>query len=169
MANDHSPLSILTLDYVVWMDGLLDLSQSPQVLTYAVLLGSPSLSIRMAPLTTAPKVPIIRHLTERLGIPHTLEYLLTGFEMTAAEALDVQLLDGVMELSEFEEWIARVQANSLHSQQLASEMIRLQASASQTAAKAAERYAFAFVFALPDASQGIRAFLEKRKPVFCKL
>ncbi|MBI4752089.1 MAG: hypothetical protein HY774_26675 [Acidobacteria bacterium] len=151
---------------LVWLEHPLNLVNFPEVLSAAVLLASPSCRVHFSRLTGPPSVPIVGPLVRRVGPHRALEYLLTGVELSAEEAFQARLIDGVMSAETFETWINQVLVLSPQSRELAFEMVHLQRSASQSAAEAAERYGFALAFALPDAAEGIKAFLEKRHPHF---
>lgn len=151
---------------LVWLEQSLDLVQFPEVLSAAVLLASPSCRVHFSCLTGPPSVPIVGPLVRRVGPHRALEYLLAGAELSAEEAVQARLIDGVMSAEAFESWINQVLVLSPQSQELAFEMVQLQRFASQSAAETAERYGFALAFALPDAAEGIKAFLDKRHPHF---
>jgi enoyl-CoA hydratase/carnithine racemase len=66
------------------------------------------------------------------------------------------------------EWARLMASKSAVSIALAKSVLNRGLDASLEAGLAMERDAFAYCFSLPDAKEGIRAFLEKRKPVFEK-
>ncbi|MBX7221821.1 MAG: hypothetical protein K1Y36_17850 [Blastocatellia bacterium] len=151
---------------ILWFDGVLDFAAQAEAFPDSIIIGGPALCLKLAPLTGAPHQPLVFSLVARVGPQRALDFLLNGFAMTAAEALQAGLVDGVMEQAGFTAWKHQVEQFSPVSQELASEMIALQAVTDSVTAEAAERYGFALSFALPDAAEGIRAFLEKRKPNF---
>jgi enoyl-CoA hydratase/carnithine racemase len=82
------------------------------------------------------------------------------------------LVDAVYPSEEFDDKVARfahfLASKSPSALALAKSTINRGMDASLEAGLALEREAFAYCFGLPDAKEGISAFLEKRKPVFEK-
>jgi enoyl-CoA hydratase len=111
-------------------------------------------------------------LPRRTGLGKAREMIYSGRIVGAREACDIGLVDAVYPADEFESKVFEY-ANLLASKSpaaltLAKSTINRGMDASLETGLALEREAFAYCFSLPDAKEGISAFLEKRKPVFEK-
>ena len=109
-------------------------------------------------------------LPRRVGLGKAREMVFSGRLLDASEAQAVGLVEAVFpreqffrKVMEFARFLATKSPVSLA---LAKSTINRGVDASLEAGLALEREAFAYCFSLPDAKEGIRAFLEKRKPVF---
>ncbi len=111
-------------------------------------------------------------LPRRVGLGRARELVYSGRTLTAGEALDMGLVDGVFPEESFEtrveDYAGMLASKSPTALALAKSTLNRGMDASLEAGLALEREAFAYCFALPDAKEGISAFLEKRKPVFEK-
>jgi enoyl-CoA hydratase len=109
-------------------------------------------------------------LPKRVGLGRARELVYSGRIVDAEQALAIGLVDAVFPLKEFDEQIMKLAgmltAKSPVSLSLAKSTLNRGMDASLEAGLALEREAFAYCFSLPDAKEGIRAFLEKRKPIF---
>lgn len=111
-------------------------------------------------------------LPRRVGLGKAREMIFSGRLLGATEALGIGLVEAVFpqelffrKVMEFAGFLAEKSPVSLA---LAKSTINRGMDASLEAGLALEREAFAYCFSLPDAKEGIHAFLEKRKPVFEK-
>ena len=111
-------------------------------------------------------------LPRRVGLGRAKEIIYSGRMVPAVEAADIGLIDAVYPPDEFEEKVMKfallLASKSPTALALAKSTINRGMDASLETGLALEREAFAYCFALPDAKEGISAFLEKRKPVFEK-
>jgi enoyl-CoA hydratase len=109
-------------------------------------------------------------LPRRVGLGRAKEIIYSGRMVPAVEAADIGLIDAVYPPDEFEEKVMKfallLASKSPTALALAKSTINRGMDASLETGLALEREAFAYCFALPDAKEGISAFLEKRKPVF---
>jgi len=109
-------------------------------------------------------------LPRRVGIGRAREMIFSGRTVDAQEALDMGLVDAVYPAESFEEevmsYAASLAEKSPVSMALAKSTVLRGMDASLEAGLALEREAFAYCFSLPDAREGITAFLEKRSPRF---
>jgi len=109
-------------------------------------------------------------LPRRVGLGKAKELVYSGRTVQADEARSIGLVEAVYPAEEFEGGImgfAQLLASKSPSAlALAKSTINRGMDASLEAGLALEREAFAYCFALPDAKEGISAFLEKRKPNF---
>lgn len=109
-------------------------------------------------------------LPRRVGAGRAREMIFSGRTVGAGEALEMGLVDAVYPGESFEEEVmsyARMLASkSPVSLALAKSTVLRGMDASLEAGLALEREAFAYCFSLPDAKEGITAFLEKRAPKF---
>ena len=109
-------------------------------------------------------------LPRAVGLGRAREMIYSGRVLDASEALAWGLVQGVFPRDGFfpkvMEYAAFLGAKSRVSLALAKSTINRGVDASLEAGLALEREAFCYCFCLPDAKEGIRAFLEKRKPVF---
>jgi enoyl-CoA hydratase len=111
-------------------------------------------------------------LPRRVGLGKAREMVFSGRILDVSEALAIGLVEAVFpedrffeEVMEFAHLLASKSPVSLA---LAKSSLNRGMDASLEAGLALEREAFALCFSLPDAKEGIAAFLEKRKPVFGK-
>ena len=111
-------------------------------------------------------------LPKRIGLGRAREMIYFGRIATAKEALGIGLADAVFSADQFEEEVnkfaALLASKSPTALALAKSTLNRGMDASLEAGLALEREAFSYCFSLPDAKEGISAFLEKRKPVFEK-
>ena len=109
-------------------------------------------------------------LPRRVGLGRAKELIYSGRTVPADEAVNIGLVEAVYPSQEFEanvmEYVRLLASKSPSALTLAKSTINKGMDASLEAGLALEREAFAHCFALPDAKEGISAFLEKRKPVF---
>jgi enoyl-CoA hydratase len=109
-------------------------------------------------------------LPRRTGLGRARELIYSGRVVGAQEARDIGLVDAVYPVDEFEskvlEYADLLASKSPAALTLAKSTINRGMDASLETGLALEREAFAYCFSLPDAKEGISAFLEKRKPVF---
>ena len=109
-------------------------------------------------------------LPRRVGLGRAKELIYSGRIIDAREAMVLGLADGVYPEEEFASIVMDF-ANILASKSptalaLAKSTLNRGMDASLETGLALEREAFAYCFTLPDAKEGISAFLEKRKPKF---
>jgi enoyl-CoA hydratase len=111
-------------------------------------------------------------LPRRVGIGRAKEMIFSGRTVEAQEACDMGLVDAVFPRESFEEEVMSYAASLVRkspvSLALAKSTVLRGMDASLEAGLALEREAFAYCFSLPDAREGITAFLEKRPPRFGK-
>jgi len=111
-------------------------------------------------------------LPRRVGLGRAKELVYSGRLVQADEAKNMGLVEAVYSPEEFEmkimEFLRFLASKSPSALALAKSTINRGMDASLETGLALEREAFAYCFALPDAKEGITAFLEKRKPVFGK-
>ncbi|MDF1535746.1 MAG: enoyl-CoA hydratase/isomerase family protein [bacterium] len=111
-------------------------------------------------------------LPRRTGLGRARDLIYSGRIVGAEEARDMGLADAVYRADEFEgkvlEYAGLLASKSPAALALAKSTLNRGMDASLEAGLALEREAFAYCFSLPDAKEGISAFLEKRKPVFGK-
>lgn len=109
-------------------------------------------------------------LPRRVGLGRAREMVLSGRILDASEACRIGLVEAVFPedqlLDKTLEWARLIVSKSPVSMAIAKSVLNHGMDASLEAGLAMERDAFAYCFSLPDAKEGIRAFLEKRKPVF---
>ncbi len=109
-------------------------------------------------------------LPRRVGVGRGKEMIFSGRTVEASEALTMGLVDRVFPSEAFEDGVnafaTGLTRKSAASLALAKSTILRGMDASLEAGLALEREAFAYCFALPDAEEGITAFLEKREPRF---
>jgi len=109
-------------------------------------------------------------LPRAVGLGRAREMVFTGRILAASEALSWGLVQAVYPRNVFfprvMEFARTLSLKSRVSLSLAKSTINQGLDASLEAGIALEREAFCYCFCLPDAKEGIRAFLEKRKPVF---
>jgi enoyl-CoA hydratase len=113
---------------------------------------------------------ITAEITRNIGRKRTIEMMLTGRRLTAAEALDAGLVNQVVPAAELEHVTARLAADIAERSPAA---IALGLRAFYRSQDQPYEEALAFlqgelgrVLALEDAREGIAAFLQKRKPVW---
>ena len=111
-------------------------------------------------------------LPRRVGLGRARELVYSGRVVQADEAKNIGLVEAVYPAEEFDskvmEFALFLASKSPSALALAKSTINRGTDASLEAGLALEREAFAYCFSLPDAKEGISAFLEKRKPVFEK-
>jgi len=109
-------------------------------------------------------------LPRRVGLGRAKELVYSGRMVPAEEAKNMGLVEAVFPTGEFEgklrEFARLLASRSPSALALAKSTINRGLEASLEAGLALERESFAFCFGLPDAKEGISAFLEKRKPKF---
>jgi len=109
-------------------------------------------------------------LPRRVGLGRAKELVYSGRIVKADEAKKIGLVEDVYPADEFDADVKQL-AGLLVSKSptaiaLAKSTINKGMDASLETGLALEREAFAYCFSLPDAKEGISAFLEKRKPEF---
>jgi len=111
-------------------------------------------------------------LPRRVGLGRAKELVYSGRLVQADEAKHIGLVEAVYSAEEFDgkvlEFAQFLASKSPVALSLAKSTLNRGMDASLESGLALEREAFAYCFALPDAKEGISAFLEKRKPVFGK-
>ena len=111
-------------------------------------------------------------LPRRVGLGRAKELIYSGRTVQADEAINIGLVEAVYSADEYDakvmEFARFLASKSPSALALAKSTINRGVDASLETGLALEREAFAYCFALPDAKEGISAFLEKRKPVFEK-
>ncbi len=111
-------------------------------------------------------------LPRRVGLGRARELVYSGRMVQADEAKNIGLVEAVYPAEEFDskvmEFAQFLASKSRSALALAKSTNHRGMDASLETGLALEREAFAYCFALPDAKEGISAFLEKRKPVFEK-
>jgi len=109
-------------------------------------------------------------LPRRVGLGRAKEMIYSGRTVQADEANKIGLVEAVYSADEFDvkvmEFARFLASKSPSALALAKSTINRGMDASLETGLALEREAFAYCFALPDAKEGISAFLEKRKPKF---
>jgi cyclohexa-1,5-dienecarbonyl-CoA hydratase len=127
--------------------------------------GQPEIKVGVFPPVAALRYP------ERIGVPRTLSLLLSGELVDAAEAARIGLIDRVVPPGELEAAVEaqleRFRAASAPVLRMAKRAIRDSAGLDfQTGLAALEDMYRYELMATEDAAEGLRAFLEKRKPVW---
>lgn len=111
-------------------------------------------------------------LPRRVGLGRARELVYSGRIVDAGEAHGMGLVDIIFPAGELDngvtEYVEKLASKSPIALALAKSTLNRGMDASLEAGLALEREAFAYCFSLPDAKEGISAFLEKRKPVFQK-
>ena len=111
-----------------------------------------------------------QRLTRAAGKFRTMKMLLTGEPVTATDALAMGLVSEVVPDGEVFDAALRIAATIAAMPPLAVMQIKEAVLAGQDASLATalmlERKAFQLLFATADQEEGMRAFLEKRKPEF---
>ncbi len=111
-----------------------------------------------------------QRMARLIGPGKTMELLLTGKQITAEEAFQWGLIDRVVPdglLSDTVEKLAQeISTKSMTSLQYTKQAVVAAYSTRLPKGIAYELDLFASIFESPDAREGIRAFLEKRKPCF---
>lgn len=109
-------------------------------------------------------------LPRRVGLGRAREMVLSGRVVDASEALRIGLVEAVYPEDQLfgkaMDWARLIISKSPVSIALAKTVLNRGLDASLEAGLAMEREAFAYCFSLPDAKEGISAFLEKRPPKF---
>ena len=109
-------------------------------------------------------------LTRLVGMGKASELVLTGKPITAQEALAINLINKIVpEEKLMEEAMAMAKSIARHSPVavgLAKYSLKNAAEADLRTGKSIERSCFSLAFASEDQEEGMRAFLEKRKPVY---
>jgi enoyl-CoA hydratase len=109
-------------------------------------------------------------LPRRVGLGRARELVYSGRMVQADEAKNIGLVEAVFSAQEFDEKVLEfarfLAAKSPSALALAKSTVNRGMDASLETGLALEREAFAYCFSLPDAKEGISAFLEKRKPNF---
>jgi cyclohexa-1,5-dienecarbonyl-CoA hydratase len=127
--------------------------------------GQPEIQLGVFPPVAA--YQLSRQIAPRKG----LELLLTGDPVDAATAERLGLVNAVFASNEFdakaEEWLARIRRQSASSLRQAKKAFRLAQSADFEQRLAdVERLYLEELMATDDANEGLKAFIEKRKPVW---
>lgn len=111
-----------------------------------------------------------QRLTRLVGEGKSMEMILTGDLIGAAEALSLRLVNHVFPLAELEaktlEIAHKIAEKSPVALQMAKEAVKTAARANLDEGLRREVDLFALCFASEDKEEGVRAFLEKRKPNF---
>jgi cyclohexa-1,5-dienecarbonyl-CoA hydratase len=127
--------------------------------------GQPEINLGVFPPVAA--YQLSRQLAPRRG----LELLLTGEPIDAATAERLGLVNAVFPAAEFdascEEWLQRLYRQSASSLRIAKRAFRLaQSDDFEERLANVERLYLSELMKTPDATEGLNAFLEKRKPVW---
>jgi methylglutaconyl-CoA hydratase len=124
--------------------------------------GFPEVRLGLVPATIAP------HVVEKIGVGHTLPLFLTGERFDAERALAIGLVHRVVpdrDLdSEVEKTVASLLEAGPYAQAVCKGMVRR---ASREDASSVDAYSAALIASVrsgPEALEGVRAFLEKRRP-----
>lgn len=131
----------------------------------AARFGQPEINLGVFPPVAA--YQLSRQMPPRLG----LELLLTGDSITAERAFQLGVVNALFEPAELEtgsaEWIARLTRQSRTSVQFAKQAFRIAAADDfeQRLARVEQLY-LDELMKTADATEGLNAFLEKRKPVW---
>ena len=111
----------------------------------------------------------IRRLVDIVGEAKTKELVFTGKRISASNALDMQLVNMVVEeellYDEAQSLAMQIVSNSYNAISKAKRAINLLSGSSEQVIKN-HCSLFAECFLHPDQKEGMRAFLEKRKPIF---
>ena len=109
-------------------------------------------------------------LPRQLSFPAAMEFLLTAEAFPASRALELGLLNEIVEVDELqftaERWAQRINANGPLAVRATKESVVRGMNVTQREAYKIEAELSQVVFASEDAKEGPRAFLEKRKPEF---
>jgi cyclohexa-1,5-dienecarbonyl-CoA hydratase len=133
--------------------------------SHTATFGSPEIKLGVI----APAAAIL--LTRRLGSGRAMDLLLTGSALPAEEAYRLGLVDRVLDGERFDEeasaYLSNVAKWSGPALGLTRRAVRLGfAAATQDALAQAEQLYLKEVLPLRDAEEGLKAFLEKRAPVW---
>lgn len=111
-----------------------------------------------------------QRLTRIVGKTRALELLLTGDSLSAEDAWRIGLVTQVVADEELpqrsRELALRLAEGPVGAMAAVKRLVRQASEAGLTAGLAAEQQAFLEVFQTPDAAEGVRAFLERRRPQF---
>ncbi len=111
-----------------------------------------------------------QRLTNLIGESKAMELILTGDMIDAAKALELGLVNHVYSVEELEsktlELAGKIAEKSPIALQLAKEAVKLASKSNLDEGLRREVDLFAVCFSTADKEEGVRAFLEKRKPVF---
>ena len=136
------------------------------VASEAARFGQPEIRLGVFP-------PVAAWLLQRQLPPRRgLEMLLTGEDIGAFEARDLGLINAVLDAGDYErraeEWVDRIAGLSPTSLRLTKKAWRVagQATSLGSAVERTEAVYLEELAGTPDAAEGLRAFLEKRKPVW---
>jgi len=109
-------------------------------------------------------------LPRLVGYGHALELMLTGRRVDAARALEIGLVERVLPAGELEDAVYGLAREIAELSPIAVEAVkqavRISLSTPPEVGMQAENELFALCFASEDHREGIRAFLEKRRPEF---
>jgi enoyl-CoA hydratase len=109
-------------------------------------------------------------LPRRVGLGRAKELVYSGRLVQTDEAKNIGLVEAIYSAEEFDmkvmDFVQFLASKSPSALALAKSTINRGMDASLEAGLTLEREAFAYCFGLPDAKEGISAFLEKRKPNF---
>lgn len=137
-------------------------------LTFAVetaMFGLPEINLGLVPGLGG-----MMFLPRLIGMKKAKELIFTGGLVTANQAERLGLINRAVPSGKLDAVVSEV-VNKLLGKgsvalKVAKEAVNLGSEMSRDAALAYENVCFAFLFSTKDAKEGIRAFLEKRKPVF---
>ncbi|MGD9711237.1 MAG: enoyl-CoA hydratase/isomerase family protein [Thermomicrobiales bacterium] len=111
-----------------------------------------------------------QRLPRLVGPGLAAEMILSGRRVDAEEALRIGLVNAIFAQEELLprsiELASQIAANSPRAVRAARDLMRLAFNGETTSGLAAEAELFGEAFAGPDPGEGMRAFIEKRKPVF---
>jgi enoyl-CoA hydratase len=111
-----------------------------------------------------------QRLTNLIGESKAMELILTGDMIDATKALELGLVNNVYSAEELEtktlELAGKIAEKSPIALQLAKEAVKLASKSNLDEGLRREVDLFAVCFSTADKEEGVRAFLEKRKPVF---
>lgn len=127
--------------------------------------GQPEISLGLVPGLGG-----MTYLSRLIGIKKAKELVFTGDFIDAKEAERLGLINRVVPPGKLDDAVNEITSKILDKSSIAirvaKEAINYGVEMSQDAALAYENLCFAYLFSTEDAREGIRAFLEKRKPVF---
>jgi 2-(1,2-epoxy-1,2-dihydrophenyl)acetyl-CoA isomerase len=110
------------------------------------------------------------HLPRIVGLAKAAEILFLGDALSAAEALRIGLVNRVVPAADLEKTVQEIAERLAASPRKALGRVKKLLNASLDSTLSAqlerERQSIAWSSTLPDFQEGVRAFLEKRKPVF---
>jgi enoyl-CoA hydratase len=111
-----------------------------------------------------------QRLAQRIGISKAIEWATSGAKYTAQQALQAGLVNSVHSAEEFElaleKLVAGILKNGPYAIKSVKSLIRNGANSISNVGYAFESSQFGVMFSSSDAKEGMKAFVEKRKPNF---